>query len=862
MSTDAAVPACGEAERRALIRAHPTLNGLDVVEYRFAPSAAPGRRHILEARFLKPPPPLSATDLMVTGGARIIGIGITGVEALGAQALRVFITEAGDFSAYRLVVREPAAHGIDPLLADAAIAFKAGCPSDLDCRVETPCPPSGGEEPVLDHMARDFESFRTMLLDLARARNPRWRETHPAEPATVLVELLAAEGDRLAWMQDAAGTEASIDTCRQRISARRHARLVDYRAHDGRNAFTFIQVDVDGAGVVPAGTQALTRIAAPLRGQATGPGVLIPDGVTLDHEGDPALAGAAVFEATVRTHCHPDLNRLWLHDFGGRACCLPRGATSAYLFSVRDDGTIIRPPLSAGDWIVLWEARGPETGRSPDADPARRVAVRLLSVTPAEDAAFTAMADQVPSGPLPRRMVAAGEPPLPLLRVTWPAAQAPGFPLTITGRDDTGAALPHVGQARGNLVPVDHGRSVVLRSADGTLPGPVTRGRTTTLALPVGPLTQQAMPRHATLATDGRLIDGRHDLDVPASEAMPAVVLNVDPPGEEPSLWRPVPDLLASDPFATHFVAETDDAGDATLRFGDDGFGRRLPPDATITARFRVGNGRAGNVGAGSLVHLVHPGPGAMTDPAAPASTPPPFPGVRAVWQPLPARGGTEREAIEAIRSNAPSAMHARQFRAVTEADWERAALSLDGVAAARAALRWTGSWHTVFVAVHPEETGALLALPGGGTALSPAFAASVGARLNRWRLAGRDLVVRAGQYVPIRLRIGLCIAPGHFRSGVLPAVREVLVGRGGLFGLEGARFGAVVHLSRVIAAVAAVPGVSSCIVREFHRFWSVPAGELAAGYLRLGAWELPRLDAEPSRPENGVLILEIDGEG
>lgn len=862
MSIDAAIPACGEDERRAIIRAHPTLNGLDFVEYRHAPAAVPGRRHVLEVQFLKPPPALSPSDLLIEGGARVIGIGITGTEPLGAQGLRVFVTEAGDFSAYRLSVREPAARGIDAVLASATINFKAGCPSDLGCRVDPACPPAEGEQPALDHMARDFESFRTMLLDLARARNPRWSETHPAEPATVLVELLAAEGDRLAWMQDAAGAEATIETCRERISARRHARLVDYRMHDGRNAHGVVQLDVDGAGTVPAGTQAMTRITEPLRGEPASPGPLIPDTVTLDHDGDPALSGVTVFEATARTRCHPDLNRLWLHDFGGRACCLPRGARAAYLFSVQNDGTIIRPPLAVGDWILLWEAKGPETGAAPDADPARRVAVRVTAVSSAEDPAFAAMADERPAGPAPRRVTAAGDPPMPLLRVTWGAEHAPGFALTITGRDDTGAAVAHVGQARGNLVPVDHGRTIVARSDDRTLPRAVTRGRTTTLALPEGPLTQQIMPADAAFAADGRLVASRHVLTATAAEALPAVALIVDTPAEEPAVWRAVPDLLASGPFDPHFVAEVDDAGRAMLRFGDDAFGRRLPADATVIARFRVGNGLAGNIGAGSLVHLARPPAALMSDPADPALPLPAFPGVRGVWQPVAARAGDEPEPLAAVRGNAPSAMHAQQFRAVTEADWERAALSLPGVAAARAALRWTGSWHTVFVAIHPADAVNLLPLPGGGAVLAPGFGAAMRAGLNRWRLAGRDLAVRAGQYVPLRLRIGLCIAPGHFRSGVVPAVRSALIGAGGLFDLGAARFGATIHLSRIIATVAAVPGVSSCVVREFHRLWALPAGELAAGFLRLGAWELPRLDADPSRPEDGVLVLDIDGEG
>jgi ADP-ribose pyrophosphatase YjhB (NUDIX family) len=859
---DAAIPACGEDARRALIRAHPTLNGLDFADYRFDPLAVPGRRHELRVTFLKPPPALTAADLAITGGARVVGIGITAVEPGPGEMLRVFVTDVGDFSIYRLFVRDPSSWGIDPLLAAVAVNFKAGCPTDLDCRVEHVCPEPEGERPLLDHMVRDYASFRAWLLDFARLRNPSWHETHPAEPATALVELLAAEGDRLAWMQDAVGTEAYLETCRLRVSARRHARLVDYRMHDGRNAYGFVQLDVTAAGTVPSATQFLTRIASPLRGEIAPPGPLIPETIGLDLDADPAAAGATVFEATARTRCDPTLNRLWLHDFGGRLCCLPRGATAAYLYAVRADGTIIRPPLEPGDWLLLHEAKGPETGRTPDADAARRAAVRIESVTASEDPAFSDHADIMADEPAPRAVTIAGEAAMPLLRVTWSRAHAPGFALTITGRDLTGLAIPHAGQARGNLVPVDHGRTVIAGTADGSLPPPVTRGRTTTLTLPRAPLTFQPMPAEPRFDGAGRLADPRHQLDAPPEAAKAAAVLIVDAPGETPRVWRAVSDLLQSGAFDEHFVAELDREGRAQLRFGDDAFGRRIPQDATITARFRIGNGRAGNVGAGALVHAVRPPASELVDPADPAAPPAPFPSIAAVWQPLPARGGSDAETLTAVRLRAPAAMHARQFRAVTEADWEAAARSLPGVADARAVVRWTGSWHTTFIALHPLDQADTIALPGGGAALASAFAAATAAELNRWRIAGRDLAVHAAQYVPLKLELGVCLKPGYFRNAVLPEIRAALVGRGALFDPSALRFGGVLHLSAIVAAVVVVPGVSSCVVRAFHRYWALPAGELEAGRMEFGPLELPRLDADPSRPENGVLVLQIDGEG
>ena len=109
-------------------------------------------------------------------------------------------------------------------------------------------------EPRLDYLARDYASFRRLLLDLIAQRNPNWSERNPSDIGIALVELLAHEGDHLAYFQDAAANEAYLDTVRQRISARRHARLVDYAMHDGRNAWTFLHLTANAAATLPAGT--------------------------------------------------------------------------------------------------------------------------------------------------------------------------------------------------------------------------------------------------------------------------------------------------------------------------------------------------------------------------------------------------------------------------------------------------------------------------------------------------------------------------------------------------------------------------------------------------------------------------------
>src|SRR5882672_151088 len=74
---------------------------------------------------------------------------------------------------------------------------------------------------------------------------PEWRERHVPDIGITLVELLAYVGDYLSYYQDAVATEAYLDTARQRISVRRHARLVDYFMHEGCNARAWVCLETE-----------------------------------------------------------------------------------------------------------------------------------------------------------------------------------------------------------------------------------------------------------------------------------------------------------------------------------------------------------------------------------------------------------------------------------------------------------------------------------------------------------------------------------------------------------------------------------------------------------------------------------------
>ncbi|MEZ5863396.1 MAG: hypothetical protein R3D25_04730 [Geminicoccaceae bacterium] len=870
---------CREDERRALLLEHPTLNGIDYVEYDEFPALPAAQRYRLAITFLKAPPTgLTGADLAITGGVRNTGIqALPGPLTAAASppepphTLFAQLDGSGDFSDYVVTVRHA---DLDQRLDHAPFSFKAGCPSELDCRVARPCEPEPLEEPRLDYLAKDFASFRRLMLDLARSRNPRWNEAAPAELGTTLVELLAYKGDLLSWSQDAVATEAFLETCRLRVSARRHARLVDYRMHDGRNAAGFVVLQAEdgspGDGVVPTGTRFLTRLRRPLRGQPGTPGPVITSLAESAYDDDPALREALVFEATARTRVLPALNRLFVHEMGDAQCCLPKGARQAFLFGVDAGLEAYAPPLEVGDWLLIEEVKGVASGAAIDLDPARRQFVRLVEVQktvpatppavppPLTDPVFKRSVGGTAAEPVLQPVKAAdgAAPRLPLVRVTWREADALTMPFCLSTTTSRGQSIAHVSIVRGNVVPVDHGRTVQVDPGD--LPAELAGfARASTLRLELAPLTIEAPPGAGPRDAMDRPLAGRHELNSDARDCLPAVRLRLTLPGAPPAWWQAVPDLLGSGPFEEHFVAEIDNSGAATLRFGDGVHGRSAAGATSIEAHARIGNGALGNVGRDAIAHAVF---------IAPAAAPDSFPDLLAVRQPLAMAHGQEPETIREVRELAGAAMRAVQFRAVTEADWQERALAVPGVADARATFRWTGSWHTVFVALHPVEPADLVVLPGGRVRLARGFASRTRAALSRVRLAGYDLVLDTARYVPLQLTIRLCVATGHFRGQVLAAVAERLSnrrladGRTGFFHVSRLRFGAAVRLSRIIALVQEVPGVASLEVREFHRYWELPNGELESGSLPLGPFEIARLDNDPSLPENGVLELDAVG--
>ncbi len=291
---------CCDKNRRAAVDAHATLNGIDQLEVLDldAPPGVPPQRTLM-VRLLKPVPVgLAPGNVRVEGGERVRDIGVEWVAPANAAAeapaffaalddadhvLLVRTDSNGDFTTYTLrLVRDSddarPPDDFDPVLSAVPFSFKAECPSDFDCRPVRQCPAEPAAAPDIDYLAKDYGSFRRLMLDRLSQLVPGWRERTAADLGVTLVELLAYTADHLSYWQDAVATEAYLQTARRRPSLRRLARIVDYAVHEGCNARVWVQLRVSGdaVDVDPQTVRLYTRV----------PGV--PDRIAVDSPDDAA----------------------------------------------------------------------------------------------------------------------------------------------------------------------------------------------------------------------------------------------------------------------------------------------------------------------------------------------------------------------------------------------------------------------------------------------------------------------------------------------------------------------------------------------------------------------------------------------
>ena len=767
-----------------------------------------------------------------------------------SHTLRLKIAPVGDYSTYLLSTTAVGLSApdnalplaMDPLLNALPFKFRPGC-FNLNCTPsdKTRPPPL---EPEIDYLARDYDSLRHVLMAAMMRRVPGWSPTSEADLDQVLIDLIAAEADEQADHHDRVLNERSLATARKRVSLARHARLMDYHIHQGNQSSSWLALEVTASVDLPA-------TASDEFGVWTGKSWKDTDSV---------LFAIPREIARWRQRCYAELSRLRPYTWGDTVTALAQGTTEADLTgatplnqaqaeSLRDfflgqhSSQLVAPGVTdlnpAVDQLLIQEALNPETGQP---NGARTVQRQLLRLLPLDGTRPRAEALHDPF---------TGE---WLVRVRWLADDALRQDFCLIC-ECSGSVVTDVSLFHANLVRVTQGRP-----------------RLTTFRAPGQPLA--GLDEGRLVASDEaryEIITRQQGSDSPLRAvlcplpASPLAYRATAPGGDSPTrttaqvsvqgfatAWQEQSDLVSSQGDDEHFIVETDELGGSSIRLGDGINGAALPAGAHLQCRYRVGQGSDGNVGADSIVGFSE---------ASGA--------VQRVWNPFDVVDGRDPEPVAEIVRRVPEAYRQRQLRAVTLADYARRAEELAGVAHAHARYAWTGSWRTVQVAIDPVGT----------TVLAEPLRRAIADHLEAVRLIGEDLEVRPAAYVPLDIRLTLCIEAGYWPEDLRAVLEQEFSdhwtrdGRRGFFHPDGWTFGQSLHASQLIGRALAVTGVGR-VLRLSMRRWNPGSGgglsqieidpsglpESRLEKLEVSPFEIIVVANDPDHLETGRITFEITG--
>ncbi len=483
---------CCSENRKAAVVNNPDLNGIDyleVLDSASIPLNSPRQQTLLLYCLKKAPANLSPSNILISGGESIVNIGVQWLSPAStpppqatpaeqayfaalpgaANILVIRTTAAGDFSPYTLRLVNSAVQatedpfevaetlaGFDLQLAEVEFSFKVECGPDFDCQPPPcDCPPDLPAPPPINYLAKDYGSFRSVMLDRLSQLLPGWNATSEADMGIALAELVSFVADRLSYQQDAIATEAYLQTARSRVSLRRHGVLVDYHVHDGCNARAWVALEVNAQAFLDRSRTQFYTYAPNMPSPSAG------------NEEKALLAGVKVFEPMQNAVLYPEHNRMRFHTWGDSNCCLPQGATEATL-----SGSY--PNLQPGDVLVFEEVIGPQTGDPADADLRHRCAVRLTQIA-TTDGSGSPLADRLFDSAGQPIVAPAIQQSMPVTEIQWSKEDALPFPVCLSSTFLDGnnhqASLTDVSVVLGNIVLADHGLTFSGKSL-GVVPAP------------------------------------------------------------------------------------------------------------------------------------------------------------------------------------------------------------------------------------------------------------------------------------------------------------------------------------------------------------------------------------------------------
>lgn len=792
----------------------------------------------------------------IYGGHRVLAGPATGqvqVDSSPAPAAIVFpdpnqpillltVKPIGDYSTYTLGVNATEIQGLatvvfDPLFAEINFKFRPGCFS-LNCAPEWEASPPPSEEPLIDYLAKDFESFRLTMISAMMERVPEWQATSEADLDHVLLELFSAAADELSDYQDRVANEAYLATARKRVSLARHSRLMDYHIHQGNQASAWLALE-------------LALEASAIKEFDLSEGFEVWSG--REKEDEASIVFMSRYNGPQRAH--QLLNSMSLYTWSDSIPTLAAGSAYADLRLYQALYADVNPPqiTPATDQasaetvrdlirsgrvarLLIQERLNPATGLVAGRDLTKRQLVELLPGDEGADAMLDPITNEW------------------FVRARWRQEDAlrKNYCFTIECPAPVGK-VEHVSLFHGNLVEVFHGRPQTAIFKD---PSEFLTNANEFHYERVGCWeTKEAGRCEETKAgrwgaicrLPGTLLAYRNT--PPGGEIPPqsTLELEVEEPGGGVDQWDEAPSLIHSDDSdenGDRFVVETDELRRSLIRFGNGVNGKELPDKAIVRCFYQAGDGPDGNIGADKLTKF---------DANTPLANPVLLK-VRRCWNPFDITSGKPPEPAAEIIRRVPEAYRARQLRAVTLQDYVNRAEELEEVSRAAASYAWTGSWRTVRVTIDPVGTNVL----------ADETRKRVADYLDAVRLIGEDLEIRPPRFVPLEIHVALCVDPNYW----IEDVRFVLVlefsaswtpdGRMGFFHPDLWTFGQPIHASQIVGRALSVEGVEHIISISIKRWNDASTASDYFGNLRHN--EIIQVLSDPDQMELGFIEFDIKG--
>jgi Baseplate J-like protein len=757
---------------------------------------------------------INVRDFLISGGHRVLGgratgeVQVTAIAHPSPNILHLTVTPIGDYSTYTLSLNF---QNIDPLFSELRFKFRPGCFS-TECAPKQTFKPAP-QDPAIDYLAKDYDSFRHTMIAAMMQRVPGWRPTSEADLDQVLLELFSVAADELSDYQDRVMNEAYLPTARKRVSWARHARLMDYHIHQGNQASTWLAL------LLKPGQSLTLPKPNPTPGLDDIPLIVWAGNKDIN------ATSAVLFMTRDRAEFDPLFNQMGLYTWGNAIPALAAGSTMADLQLLeKDSNNQLVPIVNQADaiklqnsirsgkvkYLLIQERLNPLTGQAVGRNPNKR---QLLKLLPGE------LGATVKQDPLTESW---------FVRVQWEEQDKLQFNYCFTV-DCQNVKRENVSLFHGNLIEVYHGRP---RNIEFKEPGTLLRAnqyyyqRTkrwgTLCQLPPETLAYKATP-----------VGG----EVPPQSTLEVEVI-VDGVSDR---HEEAIDLIHSDDSAEagdRFIVETDELGQSIIRFGNGVNGRELPDEATVRCKYQVGLGLEGNIGADTLIYFDR----VFED------------AIASVWNPFDVTNGKAPEPVAEIIRRVPEAYRFRQLRAVTLQDYVKRAEELPEVSKAAARYAWTGSWRTVQIAIDPV----------GKTVLDEPLRQKLARHLDAVRLIGEDLEIRPPRFVPLEIHVILCIHPEYWREDIKFLLNEEFSdgftsdGRMAFFHPDRWTFGQELPASQIIGRLQAIQGVEHVISVTLKRWNEATPGTDKIANLRPN--EIIQVRSDRDHMEKGFIDFDVQG--